>query len=117
MTREKIVLSIIALGLVWAVHGCANTTTSTQRWIEQKDHAALANHYAQEAQSFREKAKHWMDVAEFYEKHPAEATGKMGAAEHAAHCRAIAENYQKAAAEADALVTEHRRQLPHGMIQ
>lgn len=112
--RHQLVYSLAGLVLAVMIQGCAATTP--QHYIEQRDHAGLANFYSQESQRLLEKAKHWQDVAEFYEKHPEEATGKLGPAEHAAHCRAIAEDYRKAAAEADALAIEHRRQRPHGMI-
>ncbi len=116
MRTQKVVRMIVALGFVWVMQGCVSAGTNPQQWIEQKDHASLANYYGQEAQRLSEKAKHWMDVAEFYEKHPDVSMGKLTAAEHAAHCRAIAEDYKKAAAEADALATEHRQQRPHGMV-
>ena len=45
------------------------------------------------------------------------AAKKADAKKHAAHCRGIAKSYRTAAEEADALVTEHRAMLPHGMIQ
>jgi hypothetical protein len=41
----------------------------------------------------------------------------MDPKQHAAHCKTIADAYRQAAAEADALATEHRGQLPHGMVQ
>ncbi len=88
---------------------------SAQRLVERKDHAGLANYYAQQAQGYRQKAKDWDAWAEFYEQHPRQYD-KGEAAEHAAHSRAIAQSYRKAADEVDAMAAEHRRQLPQGAV-
>lgn len=106
--------ALMVLGLVFALQGCAET--STQRMINANDHVGLANYYAQQAQELREKAKAWEMTAEFYEKH-SEPHGKIEPKQHATHCRAIAQNYMKAADEADELAREHRAMRPPGMIQ
>ena len=109
--RTLIVMALVGLWL--GVQGCA--TSSPVGAIDQHDHAALVNFYKQQAQEMREKAKVWNSWAEYYEAHQ-EPHGKTEAPQHAAHCRSIAKSFEKAAEEADALVTEHRRQLPHGMV-
>jgi len=45
MTRIQSGLAIALLSLVFALQGCAET--STQRMINANDHAGLANYYAQ----------------------------------------------------------------------
>jgi hypothetical protein len=113
MVNFRLLLVSVAFAMMVVAQGCAET--STQRLVDQHDHAGLATHYTHEAQEFRDKANHWDFMAEFYEKHP-EPDSKGGASQHAAHCREIAQNYKKAAEEADALATEHRAMRPHGMI-
>lgn len=112
MLNRYVVFFLAMVSLAVMVQAC--TTTSPQRLIDRHDHAALANYYSQEAQQFREKAKDWEFMAEFYEKHP--EPDPQVSAQHAAHCRAVAQSYRKAADEAEALATEHRRQRPHGVI-
>ena len=114
MKRIHLGWAMVVLGFVLALQGCAET--SPQRMINANDHVGLANHYAQQAQELREKAKQWESWAEFYDKHP-DLYGKTEPTQHAAHCRAIAHNHLKAADEADALAREHRAMRPHGMVQ
>jgi len=93
--------------------GCAGRPP--QQLINQNDHAGLANYYSRQAQELRDKAKGWDVMADFYEQHR-DPHGKLEPKQHAAHCHAIAENYLKSASEADALATEHRAQVPHGVL-
>jgi hypothetical protein len=102
-----------ALALALLSQGCAET--STQRLVDQHDHAGLAIQYTHEAQELQEKAKHWDFMADFYEKHP-EPDSKDKASQHATHCREIAQSYRKAASEAEALAAEHRAQRPHNVM-
>ncbi|MDE3224775.1 MAG: hypothetical protein KGO52_13455 [Nitrospirota bacterium] len=113
MVNYRFLLVPAAFVLMFATQGYAET--STQRLIDQHDHAGLAAHYTHEAQELQEKAKHWDFMADFYEKHP-EPDSKDGAGKHAAHCREIAKSYQKAASEAEALAAEHRARRPHNVI-
>lgn len=114
MKRIHVGWAMVVLGFVLTLQGCAET--APQRMINANDHVGLANHYAQQAQELREKAKAWETTAEFYEKH-SEPHGKTEPKQHAAHCRTIAQSYMKAADEADELAREHRAMRPHGMIQ
>lgn len=87
--------------------GIAHREASAQRLLDRQDHAGLANYYAQQAQEFKQKARDWESLAEFYEIHPKKYDA-VQAAEHAARCRAIAESYRKAAMEAEAMGAEHQ---------
>ena len=109
-------LTTILIVAVFLLSTQAWAGSSPERVIEQRDHATLVTLYKQQAEEFRLRAKHWDDVAESYERHTEDA-GKEDALKHAKHCRVIAKELRKAAEEADALVTEHRAMMPHGMIQ
>ena len=111
--RLVVVVLLFSFGL--AVQGCAMIHTPPQDLVTKGDHAGLANYYKEQAQELREKAKVWDTLAESYERHR-DPHGKLEPEQHAAHCRAVAASYRKAADEADALATEHRQQLPHGVI-
>jgi len=114
MTYRRLTSTLVAVGCMVALHAWAEGPAG--KAIEQRDHPALVTFYKHQAEEFRDKAKHWDGVAESYERHPDQA-GKDDPKKHAAHCRAIAKSYRAAAEEADALVTEHRAMLPHGMLQ
>lgn len=111
-------LAIVALLSVLSLpfHGCVLIQPPPQDLVARSDHAGLAKYYNEQAQELREKAKVWDTLAESYARHR-DPHGKLEPEQHAAHCRAIAASYRKAADEADALATEHRQQLPHGVIQ
>lgn len=113
MVNFRLLLVPAAFALMLLAQSCAES--STQRLVDQHDHAGLAAHYTHEAQEFQEKAKHWDFMADFYEKHP-EPDSKEGASQHAAHCREIAKSYRQAAAEAETLASEHRAQRPHNVL-
>lgn len=110
---QRGLLAVVMVGMVAMAQGCA--TSSPTGYIDQKDHAGLTAFYKQQAQDLREKAKVWNSWAEYYDMHQ-EPHGKTEAPQHAAHCRSIAKSFEKAAEEAEALASEHRRQLPHGMV-
>jgi len=114
MIYRRLMMALLAMGCVVILQACAGGPP--REAIEQRDHPALVAFYKQQAEEFREKAQRWDDLAESYERH-GDPHGKLEPKQHAAHCRAIAQDYRKAAEEADALVTEHRAMLPHGMIQ
>ena len=114
MAYRKFTMMLMAVGCVIALQACAGGPP--REAIEQRDHPALVTYYKHQAEELREKAKRWDNLAESYEQH-GDPHGKVEPKQHAAHCRAIAQNYRKAADEADALFTEHRAMLPHGMIQ
>lgn len=84
--------------------------------INNNDHSALVKYYSEQAKALREKATHWDIIAKAYEKHE-EPAGKTSPAEHAAHCKSITKDYRHAADEADALASEHRAMLPHGLVR
>ena len=115
MSTRLLVLALWAtLGLAFV--GCEMMKPAPGSMVTTNDHAGLANYYKGQAQELREKAKSWDMLADSYERHGA-PSGKMDPKQHAAHCKTIADSYRQAAAEADALATEHRGQLPHGMMQ
>ncbi len=106
---------MIALSIWGLLNGCA--ARSLQDLIERDDHAALVNHYTDEAQKFRQKAQEWEKKAAFYEardrrnplgQNPHEL---LAFERHATHCRMIAQNNRRAAEEAEALANEHQKQL------
>lgn len=101
------------MAAILLVSGCAGGPP--QQLIDRNDHAGLAKYYSRQAQELRDKARGWDVMAEFYEQHR-DPHGKLEPKQHAAHCHAIADNYRKSASEADALATEHRAQLPHGVL-
>jgi hypothetical protein len=106
-------LLILGLGVLSLTYAAESSPVPS---INQNDHSALVTYYSHQAQDLREKGKHWDMIAEAYEKHQ-EPGGKMSSAEHAAHCRTIAKDYRQAADEADALASEHRAKLPHGVVR
>lgn len=111
-------LAIVALlcSFGFTFQGCALIQPPPQNLVTKGDHAGLANYYKEQAQELRDNAKVWDTLALSYERH-GDPHGKIEPAQHAAHCRAVAASYRKAADEADVLATEHRQQLPHGVMQ
>jgi hypothetical protein len=60
------------------------------------------------------KAQNWEFAAEYYEKFPAEVSGKMTASEHIAHCKAIAADFRKAMKDNLDLASKHRDLMRKG---
>jgi hypothetical protein len=96
--------------------GCGTMGSAPEGMVSKNDHVGLANYYKNQAAELREKAKSWDMLADSYERH-GDPHGKVSPKEHAAHCKSVANAYRQAAAEADALASEHRSQVPHGMMQ
>lgn len=105
-TRE---VGLVCLAVCLVVgQGCA--APALHELVERQDHQRLVSHYNQVAQELRQHAKRWQLLAEAYDTHP--EPDARTAAQQAAHCRTIARSYEKAAEAAEALASEHGRQLP-----
>jgi hypothetical protein len=97
--------------LAW---GCAQMPPD--RLMAEHDVAALtalANHFAHDAETFRDEAKYWMALADYYDQHP-ELNGGLGKGSHAAHCREVARHLQAAADEAEAFAKEQEALAQRG---
>jgi len=114
MALSRFTIVLVGVGLFFSAQACIEGPP--QKAIEQRDHPTLVAFYKHQAEELREKAKRWDDLAESYERH-GDPHGKLEPKQHAAHCRAIAQNSRKAAEEAEALASEHRAMMPHGMVQ
>jgi hypothetical protein len=107
-------MMLIARGVVLYAYASEKSAVPS---INKIDHSALVTYYySEQAKELREKATHWDIIAKVYEKHE-EPAGKTSPAEHAAHCKSITKDYRHAADEADALASERRAMLPHGLIR
>jgi hypothetical protein len=115
MLRRLAIFALMSTSCV-LFQGCALIQSPPQDLVAKSDHSGLAKYYDEQAQELREKAKLWDTLAESYRRHQ-DPHGKVEPEQHAAHCKAVAASYRKAADEANALATEHRQQLPHGVIQ
>jgi hypothetical protein len=117
MFNHPVVIAALLFSFSLVVQGCAkNVRIPPQNLVIREDHAGLVTYYNEQAQDLREDAKLWDMLAELYERQ-AEIYGKLEPDQRAVHCRAVAGLYRKAADEATALATEHRQNLPHGVMQ
>lgn len=116
MFKHLIVVTSLLFSFSLVVQGCAKIHTPSQNLVIREDHAGLVTYYNEQAQELWEEAKVWDRLAELYERQ-AEIHGKVGPEQHAVHCRAVAASYRKAADEVNVLATEHRQNLPHGVMQ
>jgi hypothetical protein len=96
--------AFLVLGLLAAMQGFAQTPAGTMAG----DHRQLSMYYEQQAQDMKAKAQQWEFAAEYYEKFPAEVSGKMTASEHIAHCKAIAADFRKSMKDNLDLAAKHR---------
>lgn len=103
--KVRLTCAFMVLGLLVAMPSFAAESLETM--ISKGDHEGLQGYYSQQAQEFKTKAENWEFAAEFYDKHPGDATGSTSAAQHIAHCRTIAESLRKAAHEARDLASQH----------
>jgi hypothetical protein len=102
--------AFLVLGLLVAMQGFAQTPEGTMAG----DHMKLSMYYEQQAQDLKTKAQQWEFAAEYYEKFPAEVSGKMTASEHIAHCKAIAADFRKAMKDNLDLAAKHRDLMRKG---
>jgi hypothetical protein len=116
MFNHPVVVAALLFSFSLVVQGCAKIHAPSQNLVIREDHAGLVTYYNEQAQELREDAKVWDTLAELYERQ-AEIHGKLEPEQHAVHCRVVAASYRKAADEVNALATEHRQQLSHGVMQ
>ena len=102
--------AFLVLGLLVAMQTFAQTPAGTM----SGDHMQLAMYYEQQAQDMKAKAQMWEFAGEYYEKFPAEVSGKMTASEHIAHCKAIAADFRKAMKDNQELASKHRAMIRTG---
>ena len=110
MLKVKWTCAFLVLGLLVAMQSFAQTPAGTMTG----DHMQLAMYYEQQAQDMKGKAQQWEFAAEYYEKFPAEVSGKMTASEHIAHCKAIAADFRKAMKDNQELASKHRAMIRTG---
>lgn len=109
---KQLPVVILLFSLCFTFQGCAGLEPQSQDLTEKEDHAGLAYFYKNEAKELREKARVWDTLAESYE-HQQDPSSTIEQQQHATYCRAVAASYRKEADKADALATEHQRQIPN----
>ncbi|NWF72423.1 MAG: hypothetical protein HXY51_05140 [Nitrospirae bacterium] len=101
----------LVLGLLIATQSFAEMPSGSMA----TDHLKLSMYYDQQALDLKAKAENWEFAADYYEKFPAEVSGKMNASEHIAHCKAIAADFRKAMKENKELADKHRALVRSGV--
>lgn len=115
MVKQGLDLGMMLFALGVVSHAYASEKSAVPS-INKNDHSALVTYCSEQAKALRENATHWDIIADVYEKHQ-EPAGNTSPAQHAAHCKSIAKDYRHGADEADALASEHRAMLPHGLVR
>ena len=110
MLKVKWTCAFLVLGLLVAMQSIAQTPEGTMAG----DHMKLSMYYEQQAQDMKVKAQNWEFAAEYYEKFPAEVSGKMTASEHIAHCKATAADFRKSMKDNLDLAAKHRDLIRKG---
>lgn len=111
MLKVKWTGAFVVLGLLVAMQSFAQMPEGTMAG----DHMKLAMYYEQQALDMKAKAQNWEFAADYYEKFPAEVSGKMTASEHIAHCKAIAADFRKSMQNNLDLAARHRNLIRSGV--